>query len=378
MKYALMKIALCVLLGLRMALPLAAHSSDAPAPAGDLPLKLDYGCEGDYLPVGTVYEQEERRASFRVVNVSSEPQTIVSLMATCDCTRLLTQADNTVLQPGEALTVEFDVLAGRMLSESFVRFIQIRSLRCPPLRGQYGGQVKTVAEVLPERKVKLPLLKNPAAPWEVVFTFKKVAELEKLVLAPPQESPYFQYDFQDLGEGSYTLKVSPKAPLPYGRNFSQLIAIPVLEPAAARAILVSLAMPVAEAVYFTPDKWTIARSALEQAGSFTANFAYGVVPGVQEDETVGSRDMMRPRKLRQKSAVPLKFVKDHHDWDDLFAHLEFRAPEGVRTEKVRHPTGIELKITVTPECFADSKILTVMPFRGTNDCTPITIELVEE
>ena len=377
MKHAWMKFALGVLLCLRMALPVAAHS-DAPAQAEDLPLKLDYGCEGNYLPVGTVYEQEERRAAFRVVNVSSEPQTIVSLVATCDCTRVLTQADNTVLQPGEALTVEFDVLAGKMLSETFMRFIQIRSLGCPPLRGQYGGQVKTVAEVLPERKVKLPLLKDPAAPWEVVFSFKKAAELERLVLGPPQENPYFQYDFQDLGEGNYTLKVSPKAPLPYGRNFSQIIAIPVREPAVARAILVSVAMPVAEAVYFTPDKWTIARSALEQAGSFTASFAYGVVPGLQEDETVGSRDMMRPRKLRQKSAVPLKFVKEHHDWDDLFAHLEFRAPEGVKTEKVRHPTGIELKITVTPECFADSKILTVTPFRGNNDCTPISIELVEE
>ena len=87
--------------------------------------------------------------------------------------------------------------------------------------------------------------------------------------------------------------------------------------------------------------------------------------------------MMKPRTLRQKNAVPLKFVREHHDWDDLFAHLEFRAPDGVKVEKLRHPTGIELRVTVTPESFSQNKTLEIIPFRGPNDCAPITISLVE-
>ena len=103
-----------------------------------------------------------------------------------------------------------------------------------------------------------------------------------------------------------------------------------------------------------------------------------MVPGLQEDEKIDGKDMMRPRKLRQKTAIPLKFVREHHDWDDLFAHLEFRVPEGVKLEKLRHPTGIELQITVMPESFAEAKQLMVTPFRGANDCLPITIEVVDE
>ena len=46
-------------------------------PKADSPLQLDYGCDLNYLPVGDVYEQEERPASFKIVNVSQEPQTVI-------------------------------------------------------------------------------------------------------------------------------------------------------------------------------------------------------------------------------------------------------------------------------------------------------------
>ncbi|MBO4619188.1 MAG: DUF1573 domain-containing protein [Victivallales bacterium] len=347
-------------------------------PPKDSPLQVDYGNGLHYLDVGYVYEQEVRPASFKVVNVSSTPQTVIAVEPTCDCTRQLTTVDNVVLQPGEALTVEFEILAARMLTKKFARFFVVKSMDAPLFHAQYKGEVRDVATVTPEREVELPMQKTPDVPWEVNFELKRVPELEKVVLGPPPESPYFAYDFQDLGEGNYTLKVTPKADLPYSRKFSQKIRVPVLEPATAKCIALNITVPVAEQVVFTPDRWTIARSALEAAGSLTAHFAYGVVPGLQEDEKISTKDMMRPRKMRQKNAIPLKFVREHHDWDDLFAHLEFRMPEGVKLEKLRHPTGIELQITVTPESFAEAKQLVVMPFRGVNDCLPITIELVEE
>lgn len=347
-------------------------------PPKNSPLQLDYGNGLHYLDVGDVYEREVRPASFKIVNVGQEPQTVISVEPTCDCTRMVTKVDNAVILPGESLTVEFEVLAAEMMTKLFARYFIVRSLNSPSFRAQYVGQVKDVAEVLPERNVDLPMQKTPTASWEVLFELKKSPELEKVVLGPPSENPYFAFDFQDLGEGNYTLKVTPKADLPYMRKFSQEIQVPVLEPAAAVCIPLSITVPVAEAVVFTPDKWTIARSALEAAGSLTARFAYGVVPGLQEDERISSKDMMHPRRARQKNAVPLKFVREHHDWDDLFAHLEFRVPKGVKLEKLRHPTGIELQITVTPESFAETKQLVVTPFRGANDCDPITIEVVEE
>ena len=347
-------------------------------PSKDSPLQVDYGNGLHYLEVGDVYEQEERRASFQIVNVSQEPQTVISVEPTCDCTRMVTKVDNAVLQPGERLTVEFDVLAAAMLTKKFARFFLVRPLDVPGFRAQYKGEVKDVATVSPERDVDLPMQKKPDVPWEQVFELKKVPELEKLVLAAPAEHPYFAYDFRDLGDGNYTLKVTPKADLPYSRKFTQEILVPVVEPAAARNILLRLNVQVAEAVAFTPDKWTIARSALEAAGSLTARFAYGVVPGVQEDTALDGKSMMRPNRARSRNAVPLKFVKEHHDWDDLFAHLEFRAPAGVKVEKLRHPQGVELQITVTPSSFVASKSLVVMPFRGKNDCAPIMIELAEE
>ena len=341
-------------------------------------LKLDFGCDLHYLPVGDVYEQEERPASFKVVNASQEPQTIVSIVATCDCTRLLTHVENAVLQPVESLQVEFEVLAAKMLSKKFARNFLIKYLGGPTIKAQYAGQVVEVVKVGPERIVDLPFQKTPDAKWEVLFELKRNPMLEKVVLAAPAESRYFAFDFQDLGDGSYALKVTPKADLPYSRKFTEEIHVPVVEPAQARFVKLEISVPVAESVFFTPDKWTIARSALEAAGSLTGRFAYGVVPGLQEDETIEAKDMMRPRKLRQKSAVPLKFVREHHDWDDLFGHLELRVPEGLAVEKLRHPTGIELQVTVTPDCFADSKTLQITPFRGANDCQPIVIELVEE
>lgn len=352
------------------------HEMAGPDPSS--PLQLDYGNGLNFQMLGKIYEQELHPSFFKVVNVSKDPQTIVSVEATCNCTHLLTKVDNVVIPPGESLTVEFEAIAGLMLSKTFVRFFIVKPLTSPSFRAQYAGEVKDVATVTPERDIELPMQKTPDVHWEVNFELKKSSELENVVLGVPRESPYFAYEFQDLGEGNYTLKVTPKADLPYSRKFFSEILVPVLEPARARYVRLTITVPVAEKVVFTPDKWTIARGALEEAGSLTARFAYGVVPGLQEDERISAKDMMHPRRTRQKNAVPLKFVREHHDWDDLFAHLEFRVPEGVKLEKLRHPTGIELQITVTPESFTETKQLVVTPFRGANDCLPITIELVEE
>ena len=85
---------------------------------------------------------------------------------------------------------------------------------------------------------------------------------------------------------------------------------------------------------------------------------------------------MRLNLLKQKDAIPLRFVKQHHDWNDLFAHLEFEVPEGVVLEKIRHPQGIELKITVTPDSFGEGKReLRILPHRQENKGRPIIITL---
>lgn len=365
--------------------PQAKPSAAAPKPAETAEVRepaqgivLDYGADLPYMPLGDLYEDEVRRDSFKIVNNSTDDQTILGIEATCGCLRLAEPFTQRVIPPGEALEIAFNMYGPELEFRRFARYFIVRSLSQAPMRAQFAGERKQLAAVTPEREITLPMQKTPEVPWEVVFQLKAAEGLEKpLQLATPEEGPHLAYAFTDNGEGSWTLKVTPKAPLPYSRKFRQQIRIPVLEPARAEHITLEIDVQVGEAVVFTPDKWIISAAALEEQKTLTARFAYGVVPGLQEEEKIDSKDMMKPRALRQKNAVPLKFVREHHEWDDLFAHLEFRAPNGVQVEKFRHPTGIELRVTVTPESFAQSKTLEVVPFRGPNDCAPITISLVE-
>ena len=367
--------------GKKAAQPAPPAASATPAEAPSKPaatIALDYGADLPYMPLGDMYEDEVRHDSFKIVNNSTDDQTILAVEGTCPCLRLSQPFTESVIPPGGALEVAFDMYGPELEFRRFARYFIVRSLSQAPMRAQFAGERKQVATVTPEREVTLPMQKVPTTDWEVVFQLKANDTLEKPPkLAAPEEGPHLAYAFTDNGDGSWTLKVTPKAPLPYSRKFKQAIRIPVLEPARAKSLTLEIDVQVGEAIVFTPDKWTISAAALAEQKTLTGRFAYGVVPGLQEEEKLDSKDMMKPRALRQKNAVPLKFVREHHDWDDLFAHLEFRAPTGVKVEKLRHPTGIELRVTVTPECFTQSKTLEVVPFRGPNDCAPITISLVE-
>ncbi len=361
----------------------AAPATSAPVPAAEASkpaaaLTLDYGADLPYMPLGDMYEDEVRHGSFKIVNNSADDQTILAVEGTCPCLRLSQPFTQSVIPPGAALEVAFDMHGPELEFKRFARYFIVRSLSQAPMRAQFAGERKQVATVTPEREVTLSMQKVPTTDWEVVFHLKAAEGLAKPpVLAAPEEGPHLAYAFTDNGDGNWTLKVTPKAPLPYSRKFKQEIHIPVLEPASAKCLTLEIDVQVGEAVVFTPDKWTISAAALAEQKTLTARFAYGVVPGLQEEERLDSKDMMKPRTLRQKNAVPLKFVREHHDWDDLFAHLEFRAPAGVQVEKIRHPAGIELRVTVTQESFKQNKTLEVVPFRAINDCEPITISLVE-
>ena len=354
-------------------------SKDAEVSKGVV-LQLNY--EGT-LNMGTLYECEKRHSSFLVTNVSGIEQTITEVLPTCDCIKIEKDLANTVLQPGESMEVPFvmDAATVRLSLGSFGRIIQISTLTGTVIQARVGGYILSPLLIRPDREVELGLLKDPAAKWTHTFHLEVNPEMKvPLVWGEIPEVPYLNCVFEDKGDGKYDLTVTPATTLPYNRKFQQVITLPIVQPAEAIHLALLVTAQVGEAVNFAPDSWKIVRSKLEEAGQFTERFAYGEVPGLQEEKNDGVRDlrnMMKKSLLRQHNAVPLKFVKENHDWDDLFAHLEYEVPAGVTLEKIRHPQGIELKITVTKEAFAETTSVQVVPFRDGNRCAPITIQMVD-
>lgn len=354
------------------------HGEDADHEA---PFQFSY--EGKTLMLGNVYAREKRHATFTVKNVTGEPKTILEAFPTCDCIILDAPIRCRIVQPGEEVEVGLTMDASTVHATSFRREVQFDILNGKSFKAYIGGYILNPAVITPSDDVELGMMKNPAQPWSRSFHISSNPDSpETLVLGEPRENGFMEAILTKTGEGEYDLVVNSKAPFPYIRSAVFPLLIPVTAPAAADSIVINFNAQVGEAVVFAPDKWSIVRSKLEEAGSFTERFAYGEVPGLQEERGKGdissdTRNMMNARLLRQHNAVPLRFVKEHHDWDDLFANLEFKVPEDVGFEKIRHPQGIELRITVTPKSFDSSDEIEIVPHRGANLCSPIKINVVE-
>ncbi len=344
------------------------------------PLKLNY--EG-ILNMGKVYSQEKAHGVFTVTNVSRIAQTLQRVFPTCNCIVLDADYSGRELQPGESLEIGFTMDASTVTADSYARNIQIDIQGAKSLTARIGGYLLPPAFLEPGDSVELGDLRNPVGPWEAVFEIRRNPEIpEPLELGEPPQGRFCNAELTVLEPGErYRLKLTSKGPLPYTRNFALLYTLPITRPAAARQLVMTLDAHVGEEIYFAPSTWKIQEDKLREAGSLTECFAYGEVPGLQEERKKGDpaanpRDMMRLNLLKQKDAIPLRFVKQHHDWDDLFANLEFEVPEGVVLEKIRHPQGIELKITVTPDSFREGKReLRILPHRQENKGRPILITL---
>ena len=338
---------------------------------------------GDVLDLGKVFEMEHREGSFSVKNVSGKVQRIKSVEPTCECLTLTKPFEPLELKPGESFEVAFEMNAATVELDSFLRNFMILTAEGQKFQARVGGYIVRPMTVVPSSRVAgLELLKDPAEQWSCSFVLKKNPDLEgPLVLKEElQCASHLSAVMEAQGDDTYKVTVTPKGTLPYVRNFSERVRVLILQPEEAGFLDLTIQAQVGEAVNFAPDSWKIVRSKLEEAGQFTEHFAYGEVPGLQEEKNDGVRDlrnMMKKSLLRQHNAVPLKFVKENHDWDDLFAHLEYEVPAGVTLEKIRHPQGIELKVTVTKEAFAETSSVQVVPFRDGNRCAPITIQVVD-
>lgn len=354
----------------------AVSENKTPVPA----LQFSYD---EVLDLGKVFEMERREGSFTVKNVSGKIQRIKSVTPTCECLTLTKSFEPLELQPGESFEVAFEMNAATVELDSFLRHFMILTGEGQKFQAKVGGYIVRPMTVVPSSRIlDLGLVKNPAEQWSRSFVIKKNPDLEgPLVLGEElQSASHLSAVMVAKGDDTYEVTVTPRRTLPYMRNFSQRVRVPILQPERAGFLDLTISAQVGEAVNFAPDSWKIVRSKLEEAGQFTERFAYGEVPGLQEEKNDGVRDlrnMMKKSLLRQHNAVPLKFVKENHDWDDLFAHLEYEVPAGVTLEKIRHPHGIELKITVTKETFAEATSVQVVPFREGNRCAPITIQVVD-
>ena len=329
--------------------------------------------------MGYVYSREMKHGEFTVTNTGTISETIKMVEPTCNCITLDEQYRDVVLQPGEVLKIGFTMDASTVKNDEFGRDILISSLYSEPLVARVGGRIIRPMQVLPSDRVDLGKFKDPATPWKQVFQLQSNPELsEPVVLGEPVESPYLNIQLEDQGAGNYEVTITPKGTMPYNRSFHPFAAIPIVKPAGARDVVMVLEMQVGEAVNFAPDQWRMKKSILEKAGSLTERFVYGEVPGIQEERKKGDsatdlKNMMKGSFLKQHNAVPLKFVKENHDWDDLFDHMEFQVPEGVTLNKIRHPQGIELQITVTPQAFEQTNEVQIVPYRDQNQMAPIRL-----
>jgi len=348
------------------------------------PLKLSCG---DALQIGDMYEQEERPCSFTMTNTSAQPIVISNIASTCSCTVLKSSYKDVSLAPGESLDVEFTMLGSNIdfsrPGQSFVRFLLVVPLNVPKLKVKIIGRLLQAATVSPARTIKFEPQKTPVGLPVQKMTLETSPSLKTpLVLEESPENKYFNLDLKKLSDGKYDLTISQKSALPYNREFRYPIYLPIKSPENANRIYINVEASIAETVAFAPEIWTISKQALTENGSFTGTFVYGEVPGIQEENALETADnkskfIKMSSKQKQPHAVPLKYVKEHHDWQDLQSNLKYDVPENVKLDVINHPQGIELHITVSEKSFEDLQELTITPYREEAKCIPITIKLVD-
>ena len=353
-----------------------------PQPASrTAPISLDYS-EGE-LDVGQLFEYETRKVTVKMKNESDKDIVVASISPTCNCTAVSNFHTNETLAAGATMDIVFNVIAHKIPVGEFHRNVLIDFDDFESSKIFYRGEVLAAAIVRPSPKIDLGLLTSNTQPWEKEVEIAGAVNLpEELIIPEHLQYKYFNLDLTRNEKNNYTLKITPQAPLPYGRNFKETVRIAPARPLGIKPLEITITAHVGEKVTFSPQDMNFPPLLLQKKGSLTAGAAFGLVTGYKyeppEPYYNSRREQLNAFRRRQKtSSITLEDVMTNVDWNVLMEQLEFQTPEHVTVEKIRHTAGIELKVTVTPEAFALSKNLKVVPHCGEDTFRPLLLTSYE-
>jgi len=353
-----------------------------PKPASrTAPISLDYS--EDELDIGQLFEYETRKVTIKMKNESDGDIVVASISPTCNCTAVLDFHSNETLAAGATMDIVFNVIARKIPFGEFHRNVLIDFDGFESSKIFYRGEVLAAAIISPSPNIDLGLLTSSTQPWEKEVEIAGAVNLpEELIIPEHFQYKYFNLDLTRNEKNNYTLKLTPQAPLPYGRNFKETVKIAPARPLGIKPLEITITAHVGEKVTFSPQDMNFPPLLLQKKGSLTAGAAFGLVAGYKyeppEPYYKSRREQLNAFRRRQKtSSITLEDVMTNVDWNVLMEQLEFQAPEHVTVEKIRHPAGIELKVTVTPEAFALSKNLKVVPHCGEDNFRPLNLTSYE-
>jgi hypothetical protein len=350
---------------------------EKPAAPKKAPVSFDYTDEE--LDVGQIFEYETKTVNVKMKNESDKDIVVASISPTCNCTSVATFHTNEILPAGATMDIAFNVIAHKIPAGEFHRNVLIDFDDFEATKILYRGEVLAAAIVRPSAEINLGLLTSSTQPWEREVEIAGAVNLpEELVFPEHLEHKYFNLDISRYEKNNYTLKLTPRAPLPYGRKFKEKIKISPARPLGIRPLEITIEAHVGEKVTFTPQILNFKPLLLKAKGSLTAGAAFGLVPGYKyeppEEAYRSRKEQLRAFRTQQPSStITLEEVMTNIDWGVLMEQLEFKTPKHVTVEKIRHPGGIELKVTVTPEAFALSKNLKIIPHCGDDTFRAISL-----
>ena len=354
---------------------------EQPSAPQKAPVSFDYTEEE--LDVGQIFEYETKTVNVKMKNESDKDIVVASISPTCNCTSVVTFHTNEILPAGATMDITFNVIAHKIPAGEFHRNVLIDFDGFEATKIFYRGQVLSAAIVRPSAEINLGLLTSSTQPWEREMEIAGAVNLpEELIFPEHLEHKYFNIDISRYDKNNFTLKLTPRGPLPYGRKFKEKIKITPARPLGIRPLELTVEAHVGEKVTFTPQLLNFKPLLLKMKGSLTAGAAFGLVPGYKyeppEEVYRSRREQLRAFRTQQPSStITLEEVMTNIDWGVLMEQLEFNTPEHVTVEKIRHPGGIELKVTVTPEAFALSKNLKIIPHCGNDTFRAISLTNLE-
>lgn len=331
--------------------------------------------EGQLIEVGEIYTNALLSYTFTISNTSDADLQLDMVSGTCNCIIIENNLSDYVLPAGQEVTFGLKLNAAKIPVGDFVRDALVEVKDYLPVKIVLQGNVKPLLIVPPPPQVNFGLLKDCGEKWSRTVAIELQPEVPGELEIPTELShPLFTVKSQKLSDRKTEITVEPKGDLPYTQEFIQKISVPVLQPAGCPKVELIVSGQVGGKIFFMPQAYNFTPKTLAESSQHTVSFYLGEVKlpdGSIFDASASSNKKNRFARVRRSRiaapAVPVNYnLKETLDWDSFFANLEVDVPRGVQLEKIKHESGVELKVTISSTVFARArKILQIRPRRGT-------------
>ena len=308
------------------------------------------------LRVGKILDREYRQIEFALVNQSEEEVTLNAIRSDCACMTIEAGAEKAVLPPGGVHKVRMKLHGGYTKLGPLTKGLFVdREGAEMPLSISFYGEVVPALDVKPSNTLNLGNFMGIDVPWEKEFTITNVlTDGRKVTLEAPADDELFHYVLE-AKEQSWTLKLSPKLPLPEGRlRKTVTLKQHGLENYEDVPLMVKGMVYGLGNLHLSTHDVKISRTALEEGQTVTMTLR--VLPGKEEQRTAPLGKMGRRIAEAAASADGIAALEEEtgvwkkkETWEKVSAGLVWKVPAGVAVERKLLEDGILLEVRVSAE-----------------------------